>query len=259
MSAPARPEGDLRERIVAAVRDAKKPVTFKGLAKLVKVSDELLRMEVESAANAGQIYRWAGGRSQSYWNVSSDEKVRESLLAAAAGHAFSRAALSKTAAKALPGFSGRKVEPYVTALAGEKKLQTVPAFSGSAKLYIQTGDREAYVQAAHAFAEAKIRAAGFAIDLPEASRGAGADVGTLIVEAVRSLETVPGVPVSTRRLRHQLRSLSKQEFDSAALELRQKQQVILSQHVDPYNASEEEKEELIDGQDGTYYVAVTLY
>ena len=67
-----------------------------------------------------------------------------------------------------------------------------------------------------------------------------------------------GVPVSTLRLRNYLPKLSKQEFDAAALELRRKEQVFLSQHADPYNLSEEDKNLLIDGQDGTYYVAIAI-
>jgi hypothetical protein len=44
----------------------------------------------------------------------------------------------------------------------------------------------------------------------------------------------------------------------AALELRKKQAVFLSVHDDPHNISQEAKDLLIDGQDGTYYVAVAI-
>jgi hypothetical protein len=59
-------------------------------------------------------------------------------------------------------------------------------------------------------------------------------------------------------LRNHLPQLSKNEFDAAALELRKKERVFLSQHVDPYNISQEDKDLLIDGQDGTYYVAIAI-
>jgi hypothetical protein len=52
--------------------------------------------------------------------------------------------------------------------------------------------------------------------------------------------------------------LTKRELDAAALELREKQQVYLSLDADPYNLSQEDKNLLIDGQDGTYYVAVAI-
>ena len=80
--------------------------------------------------------------------------------------------------------------------------------------------------------------------------------GELTVAA--SPNSAPGVPVSTLRLRNQLPHLSKEEFDAAALELRKKEQVFLSQHADPYNLSQENKDLLIDGQDGTYYVAIAI-
>ena len=84
------------------------------------------------------------------------------------------------------------------------------------------------------------------------------DAAALILEAVRSLEPVKGVPVSTLRLRNHLPHLPPHEFDAAALELRKKQQVFLSQHADPHNLSKEDKDLLIDGQDGTYYVAIAI-
>ncbi len=84
------------------------------------------------------------------------------------------------------------------------------------------------------------------------------DAAKLILEAVHSLEPVRGVPVSTLRLRNHLPNLTKREFDAAALELRKKQQVFLSQHADPYNLAQDDKNLLIDGQDGTYYVAIAI-
>jgi hypothetical protein len=84
------------------------------------------------------------------------------------------------------------------------------------------------------------------------------DDAALVLEAVRSLEPVKGVPVSTLRLRNYLSQLSKNEFDAAALELRKRQQVFLSLHADPYNISQEDQDLLIDGRDGTYYVAIAI-
>jgi hypothetical protein len=128
------------------------------------------------------------------------------------------------------------------------------------------GEREAYFNAARSFLEKKIRAAGF--DPAGFFRENSAPQDKLpveqfhtaarIIEAVRSLEPVKGVPVSTLRLRNHLPQLSKNEFDAAALELRKKERVFLSQHVDPYNISQEDKDLLIDGQDGTYYVAIAI-
>jgi hypothetical protein len=64
--------------------------------------------------------------------------------------------------------------------------------------------------------------------------------------------------VSTLRLRNHLPNIGKREFDTAALELRRKQEVFLNLHADPYNIPQSEKDLLIDGGDGTYYVAIAL-
>jgi hypothetical protein len=270
MSAPAIPQSDLRERIVAAVRDAKKPVTLNGLAKLLKAakaSIEPLRAALESAVGAGQVYRWPDRRgSQYFWHISPEQAAREAILAAASTQALSKTALAKLAAKKLPGFPVKNVELVIAALGSEKVLQAVPAFTGNSKLFVRTGESEAYFNTARFFVEKTIRSAGFdpAAFFSENSSPrekltvAKADTAAIIFEAVQSLEPVRGVPVSTLRLRNHLPNLSKHEFDLGALELRGKQQVFLSQHADPYNLSQEDKDLLIDGQDGTYYVAIAI-
>lgn len=268
MSAPAIPQQDLRESILSKVRESKKPLTFEAVRKLVKAAKEPFRIDLESAVAEKQLFRWPDrGRSQYFWYVSPEEKAREVILEAAAAQALSKADLSKAAAKKLPGFNRKRMEGEISALLVEKRLQQVPAFSGSAKLLVRDGDGRAYFNAARSFIEKKLRDAKFDpapfftegsaphVTQPEASKG---NAAALILEAVLYLEPVPGVPVSTLRLRNHLRHLPKHEFDMGALELRKKQEVLLSQHADPYNISQEDKDLLIDGQDGTYYVAIAI-
>ncbi len=269
MSAPAIPQDDLRGRVAAAARDARKPVAFKSLAKSLKVKAEPLQAALESAVAAGQVYRWPDrGKSQYFWSVAWEQKAKEAILTTAAAQALSKADLSKLAAKGkkLPGFSAKRLESAISALLAEKQLQAVPAFAGSSKLLVRTGDSQAYFTSARIFINEKIRSAGFdpatfftGSSLPgDKLTDTQADAAALILEAVRSLEPVKGVPVSTLRLRNYVPNLSKKEFDAAALKLRQEQQVFLSQHADPYNLSQEDKDLLIDGQDGTYYVAIAI-
>ncbi|MGB6945643.1 MAG: hypothetical protein WBE37_24810 [Bryobacteraceae bacterium] len=267
MSAPAIPQSDQVERVVAAVRDAAKPVSFKGLGKLVKSKEEPLRAALESAVAAGQVHRWPDRRgSQYFWHVAPEEKAREAILSVAAAEALSKAALTKLAAKKLPGFPVKRLENVASALLAESHLQAVPGFSGSAKLLVRAGGQKAYFSTARAFLEKKIRSAGFDPAAFFSGSSAAHDKLTepqtasaaLLLEAVRALEPVKGVPVSTLRLRNHLPHLSKQEFDAAALQLRQEQKVSLSLHADAYNSPQEEKESLIDGQDGTYYVAIAI-
>jgi len=267
MTASEIPQRELRERILAAVREAKKPVTVKALAKLVKAKEEVVREALSAAAGENQLHRWPDfRRSQYFWHVSAEQKAQEALLAVASVQALSKTNLGKAAAKTVPGFKPKSVEALVPALLGEKQLQAIPAFSGSSKLLVRPGHPEAYFSAARSFMEKKFRSAGF--DPADFFGGKSSpheklaevpvDAAALILEAVRSLEPVRGVPVSTLRLRSHLSNLAKQEFDSAALDLRKRQEVFLSQHADPYNLSEEDQSVLIDGQDGTYYVAIAI-
>ena len=258
MSAPAIPQSDLGELVIAAVRVSSKPVAFKALTKSLKIKEEPLRAALESLVDAGQVYHWPEvRRSQYFWHVPPEEVAREAILTVAASRALSKADLSKAAVKKLPGFPVKRVENVVAELVAEKQLQAVRGFSGISKLLIPPGGAEAYFNAGRSFLEKKIRAAGFDPAGFFVEQAAPHAVGAKL-DAVRSLEPVKGVPVSTLRLRNQLPNLSKKEFDTAALELRKKQQVFLSQHVDPYNISQEDKELLIDGQDGTYYVAIAI-
>jgi hypothetical protein len=268
MSAPAILQLDLRERILAKLRESKKPITFEGLKKLVKAKKgEPFRAEIDSAVGEKQIYRWPDYRgSQYFWHLSPEEKVPEAILGAAASKALSKSELCKAAGKKLPGFPLKQVEAEVSALVADKRLQQVPAFTSNAKLLVRAGDGQAYFNAARSFIEKKVRSAGFdpgaflTGDSSPQSKPAlpQVDAAARILEAVLSLESQPGVPVSTSRLRKHLGDLPKHEFDMAALELRRKQEVLLSQHADPYNISQEEKDLLIDGQDGTYYVAIAI-
>jgi hypothetical protein len=260
MSTPANQPIDLRARLVSLLRDARKPLTFKGLARLAKAKESIVGAELEAAVEASEVYRWPDYRaSQNFWHVSVENSSREAILAIAEKQALSKAALSKAAAKRLPGVSEKQVEGIVSELIAAKQLQNVSAFASSSKLVIKAGVSEAYFNAARAFVERKIRLAGFnpaEFFSSEAPKGGSANAQ--ILEAIHVLEPVQGVPVSTLRLRNHLPHLTKREFDLAALELRQQRQVFLSQHADPYNISQEDKNLLIDGQDGTYYVAIAL-
>ncbi len=267
---PAIPQGDLQPRLIAVVRDAKKPLSLSNLAKLVgvkKAQTELLREALDLAVGAGQVHRWPDrGKSQYFWHQAPEQAAREALLTAAATEALSKAVLSKLTAKKLFGFSVKRMGSVVSVLIAEKQLQAVPGFAGKSELVVRPGDQEVYFNAARSYVAEKIGLAGFDpaaffkdnSPVHEKLTGAKPEAAALVLEAVRRLEPVKGVPVSTLRLRNHLASLSKHELDAAALELRKKQLVFLSEHVDPYNISQEDKDLLIDGQDGTFYVAIAI-
>ena len=70
----------------------------------------------------------------------------------------------------------------------------------------------------------------------------------LMLQAVRRLEPIKGVPVSTLRLREALPQLSKAEFDRAAVLLRKQRRAFLSQHADPNNISDADRDLLIEDE-----------
>jgi len=269
MSAPAIPQNDLYQRVAAHIRQAAKPVTAAALLDKFttsKAGEDGVLAAIQSAINAGAVYRWPGrARSKFFWNVPWDQTARAAILAAAT-RALPKPDLIKAAARRLPGVAAARLEPIVAALLAEKRLSSVPGFKPRSKLLIEPGDSQAYFNAARAFIEEKFRKANldaapfFTENSPPRDKLTNTQTAAaaLILDAVRSLEPVKGVPVSTLRLRNHLPHLSKEEFDGAALELRKKEQVFLSQHADPYNLSQENKDLLIDGQDGTYYVAIAI-
>jgi hypothetical protein len=151
------------------------------------------------------------------------------------------------------------------------ELQQVPAFT-TGKLLVRSGSSAAYAASARKFLEEKFRKACFDPDqlfMPQGSqaearatilpnpttRNTAADQ---ILEAMRSLEPVAGVPVSAQRLRNHLPGLNKRDFDAAALELRNQQRVFLSPHDSPHRLPQQERDLLIDGGDGSYYVAIAI-
>src|SRR5271165_4555345 len=148
MSAPAIPQGDLQARLVTEVRDARKPLSFSSLAKLVKVKKaqtELLRTALDLAVQAGQVHRWPdSGRSQYFWHLPPEQAAREAILAAAAAEALSKALLSKLSAKKLFGFPVKRIQGVLSVLIAEKQLQAVPGFAGKSELVLRPGDQEVY-------------------------------------------------------------------------------------------------------------------
>ena len=86
----------------------------------------------------------------------------------------------------------------------------------------------------------------------------------LILAKLNELQPSEGVPVTAMRLRKALPQLTKEQFDKAALQLRQEQKVFLSLHHDPNHLASGEMEELISepegtspsGQKGIYHVSI---
>ena len=271
---------DAIRRIVALLETAPKPLTFLKLKQEVRLEDAELRSALEAAASQGVVFRWPDyRRSQYFWSQSPDNAAQQAVLAIAAGEALSQTKLVQRASKRIPGFSRQAMQRIVMNLIAGHELQQVPAFT-TGKLLVRSGSSAAYAASARKFLEEKFRKAGLdpnQLLMPprdarafEGSRDESApydhgsatpapapDVATQILDAIRALEPVAGA-VSAERLRNHLPGLNKRDFDAAALELRKQQRVFLSPHDSPYLLPQQERDILIDGGDGSHYVAIAI-
>jgi hypothetical protein len=272
MPSPETAPDDVIRRIVALLETVPKPLTFLKLKQGMRLGDAELKSALDAAASQGAVFRWPDyRRSQYFWSQSPDNAAQQAVLAIASGEALSQTKLVERASKRIPGFSREAMKRIVMNLIAGHELQQVPAFT-TGKLLIRSGSSAAYAASARKFIEERFRKAGLdpnqlltpvAVSTnPPTSRPApdtaAHDTAARILEAIRSLEPVVGVPVSAQRLRNHLRDLNKHDFDAAGLELRKRQQVSLSLHHDPHNLPQEERDLLIDGGDGTYYVAIAI-
>ena len=103
-------------------------------------------------------------------------------------------------------------------------------------------------------------ARGKVTDFPDPAASKAAQAPNIPYEKVekliKKLEPEPQVPISTNRLRD-ASGLSKESFDSLMLKLRKEGKVYLSEHDHPNQLSAADRDKLIDGGDGRYYVAVS--
>ncbi len=263
------------QHVLEQLSIASKPLTFGQLMKRAHLSEEVLRSALEAATARGGAFRWPDYRRlQYFWSQSAEQAAREAILGESSKLALFQTKLVEKACKRVPGFSQKAMQPIVASLIAEGHLQKVDAFS-SGKLLIKRGQSAAYAATARAVIEAKFRKAGldvtafFASPVPredaptpaacaKPALTASANAPDLLLSAVRSLQPSEGVPVTAHRLRNQLSILGKSEFDAAALELRRNQHVFLNLHHDPFSLPQTERDFLIDGGDGTYYVSIAI-
>lgn len=266
MSIPEAAPGDDIQRAKTLLMSAAKPLSFSQLKKSLRLSDPELKTLLEAAVAQSAVFRWPDYRkSQYFWSKPADISAQEVIMVLASAEALSRTTLISRSCRQVKGFSQQGMDRIVKNLIASGELQTVPAFT-SGKLLIRAGIAAPYVAAARKFIEEKFRKASLspaelfssAPTVSAATQETSSDLPRRILDLLRSIEPIIGVPVTTQRLRQKLPEITKQDFDSAALELRKLHEVSLSLHHDPHNLSEVERDILIDGQDGAYYVAIAI-
>jgi hypothetical protein len=193
--------------------------------------------DLRDALAAEGIHLWP---KNSYWHVDPAAQLNADVLAQCA-----KKALKKIEIK-VKGRSPKDVSSAIDHLVQEKKLLKYPALAGASVLLVAAGSPEAYWEYVHEIVAAKLKKAGIEESGLEEK----------IWEILPTLEPEPSVPVSTARVRRALGNIDKKRFDEAALKLREQRRVYLSQHDHPMGLSEADRDLLIEGKDGRYYVAI---
>ena len=254
------------QHVAEVLSAAAKPLTFRQLKTRARLNEGEIRSVLELAVAQSKAFRWPDyRRSQYFWSKSAEDAARQAALEISSRMALSQTMLVEQARKRVPGFSQKAMQPIVTSLVAEGRLRKVAALSRGTLLIGPEGTA-AYAASARAFIEQKFRKAGLDPSAFFASLGsqdekastASANAPELLLGAARSLQPTEGVPVTAQRLRQHLSILGKSEFDAAALELRRRQQVFLALHHDPFSLPQPERDLLIDGGDGTYYVSIAI-
>jgi hypothetical protein len=204
------------------------------VSKKTGVTEADLRSALEEAA----IFAWP---RNSYWYVDPTAQLHADIL-----EQCTKRALKKTEIK-VKGRGPKDISAALEGLVNERKLLKYPAISGTSVLLVTAGTPEAYWEYVREVVTAKLKKAG----IEEAG------LEEKIWDVLPKLEPEMNVPVSTSRVRRALGEVDKKRFDEAALKLREQRRVYLSQHDHPLGLSEDERDWLIDGKDGRYYVAIT--
>jgi hypothetical protein len=227
------------KEVLARLQAEPGPVTWGKLKKEFAgkksgVSEEELR---EALASDG-IFAWTKPKN-SYWHVDPEAQVEEEILAACRKKAM--------AAGDVKGASKKKAVERLVAAA---KIVMYPAVEGKKQVLVAAkGGHDAYWAYVREVIETKLKKAGISEEGLEEK----------IWEILPRLEPERDVPLSVAKLRRSmgLTEVDKHRFDEAVIKMREQRRIHLTQHDHPLGLSAEERELLIDGKDGRYYVAIT--
>jgi hypothetical protein len=229
--------------LLASLRSETAPVTFAKLKKAhvnkkTGVSEADFRSALDSAVSSSDIFVWAKNR---YWHIDPEAQLQSEILNQCATQAR-----KKTEIK-VKGRTQKDVAAAIDRLLAARKLLRYPALAGSSVLFVAVGSPQAYWTYVQAFVAEKLKKAGIAEASLEES----------IWDHLVKLEPDNDAPVSAARIRKATAIADKRRFDEAVLKLRDERRIHLSPHDDPQSLSAQDREELIQGKDGSYYVAIT--
>jgi hypothetical protein len=228
---------------VASLRSESAPLSYAKLKKVyvnkkAGIPEAELLETLSAAIRSGSIFAWP---KKSYWHVDPEAQLRAEILSACAAKALKRTEIK------VKGRTSKDIGIAIEGLLAEGRLLKYPALSGAAFLLLSASSPDAYWVYVKDFVTQKLKKAGIA----------EAGLEEEILKHLEKLEPDKDLPVSVVRLREALSSPDKRHFDEAVLKLRAQQRVHLSQHDDPHGLTAEDREALIDGKDGKFYVAIS--
>jgi hypothetical protein len=235
----------------AKLKSSPTPLSFAKLKKAYGITKKT-EPDLRAALASSGIFPWP---KNSYWHTDPATHLQNEIL-----HQCSAQARKKTEIKG----PKKDLAAAIHHLLAEKKLIEYPALAGASKILVPAAAPQAYWSYVQSFVAVKLKKAG--IEQPNLTEAkpqqpapAETNLPEKIWEILPKLEPQKDVPVSTARLRRALGLVEtgKAQFDQAALKLREQRRVYLSQHDHPLGLNPEDRDWLIDGKDGRYYVAIT--
>ena len=229
--------------ILATLQKEPSPLAFPKLKKIfVSKKSGATEADLRAAlANEG-IFAWAKPKN-SYWHIDPALWLENQIVAQCGRKAIDKVVLKGPAKKEIDGAVAR--------LVAEGTIIHYPAVEGKKTVLVAAaGAREAYWAYVRDTIEAKLMKAGIAAE---------GGLEEKIWDILPKLEPERDVPVSTARVRRALGlgDNDKHRFDEAVLRLREQRKVYLSQHDHAMALNTDERDLLIEGKDGRYYVAIT--
>ena len=258
--------------VLRLLQDSQEPLTVSAIRKVLPRPFQLppkeLRPLLDSLVASGHAHAWGTPKSPRFWTRSRTAVVRERVLQALRCGASPMGALAKQA-RCKPA----EVKPEVEALVREGRVHLHPPVSGRSPLYgVGAPDPARYLGRVKKEVDAlcaRLQPHGVAReDVLGAVRGlaatgattppsasAAVDLPSSIVEILR-LSCDRGVLAIS--LLRALLNRRKEEFDAAVLDLHGRGLVLLHRHDGPQALPAEERYELVDDGQGTFYVGIGL-
>ncbi len=216
------------------------PVSWAKLKKAYHVTTKsaVTEADLRHALATDGIHTWP---KNSYWHIDPAAQLRDEILAQCTKKALKKAEIK------VKGRGPKDVAGAIEDLIVARKLLKYPALAGASALFVAAGVPDAYWEYVRDVVNAKLKKAGIEEEALDEK----------ILAILPTLEPEMNVPISTPRVRRALGAVDKKRFDEAALKLRDDRRVYLSLHDHPMGLSTEDRDLLIDGKDGRFYVAIS--